>query len=76
MPYYIYRVSQIGPIKQLEKLAENPVFRDASAEAKRLRKELDLADSQVKLIYGENELQAEEALLIVREGDPRTGEES
>ena len=76
MPYYIYRVSQLGPIRQLEKLAEFPVFKDASDEAKRLRKTVDLADCQVKIIFGENELQAEEALRTVREADPRTGEES
>ncbi|MDI6748413.1 MAG: hypothetical protein QMD17_14845 [Rhodocyclaceae bacterium] len=76
MPYYIYRVSQLGPIKQLDKLAEFPVFKNASDEAKRLRKEIDLTNCQVKIIFGENEFQAEEALRTVREGDPRTGEES
>ena len=76
MPYYIYRVSQLGPIKQLEKLAAFPMFKDASADAKRLRKEVDLTNCQIKIIFGENELQAEEALRTVREADPRTGEES
>lgn len=75
MPYYIYRISQIGPIKQLEKLNQFAVFKEASTEAKRLRKETDLGQSLVKVIFGENELQAEEALLTVREAEPLTGED-
>lgn len=75
MPYYIYRVSQIGPIKQLEKLTQFAAFKEASTEAKRLRKETDLGQSLVKVIFGENELQAEEALLTVREAEPITGDD-
>lgn len=76
MPYYLYRVTQLGPIKQLEKLTEFPVFKDASAEAKRLRRETDLGNSLIKVMFGENELQAEEALRTVRELEPLTGDES
>ncbi len=76
MPYYIYRVAQLGPVRQLEKLAAFPAFKEASAEAKRLRQEADLTKCQIKMVFGENELQAEEALSVVREADPRTGEES
>ena len=75
MPYYIYRISQIGPIKQLEKLNQFAAFKEASVEAKRLRKETDLGQSLVKVIFGENELQAEEALLTVREAEPITGDD-
>lgn len=76
MPYYIYRVSQLGPIKQLEKITAYPVFKDASAEAKRLRRETELGNSLIKIAFGENELQAEEALRTVREPEPLTGDES
>ncbi len=34
MPYYIYRVAQLGPVKQLEKLTQFAAFKDASARAK------------------------------------------
>ena len=36
MPYYLYRVTQVGPVKQLEKITEFGFFKHASAEAKRL----------------------------------------
>ncbi len=76
MPYYIYRVSQLGPIKQLEKITAYPGFKDASTEAKRLRRETELGNSLIKIAFGENELQAEEALRTVREPEPLTGDES
>jgi dihydrodipicolinate synthase/N-acetylneuraminate lyase len=75
MPYYIYRVSQLGPIKQLEKLTQLAGFKEASAEAKRLRKEADLTRCKIQVVFGENELQAEEALHSVREPEPMTGDD-
>jgi hypothetical protein len=76
MPYYLYRVTQSGPIKLLEKLDQFDVFKEASGEAKRLRKEADLpAGSQIKVMFAENELQAEDLLNQVREGEPLTGDD-
>jgi hypothetical protein len=76
MPYYLYRVTQLGPVKQLDKLTQFEVFKDASAEAKRLRKAADLpAGALVKVIFAENELQAEDLLNQVREGEPLTGDD-
>ena len=76
MPYYIYRVTQVGPVKQLDKLTQFEVFKDASAEAKNLRKAADLpAGALVKVIFAENELQAEDILNQVREGAPITGDD-
>jgi hypothetical protein len=76
MPYYLYRVTQIGPVKQLEKMSQFEVFKDASTEAKRLRKTPDLpAGAVVKVMFAENELQAEDLLNQVREGEPITGDD-
>lgn len=76
MPYYLYRVSQTGPIKQLEKITQFAVFKDASNEAKRLRKEPELpAGTLVKVMFAENELQAEDLLQQVREAEPMTGDD-
>lgn len=75
MPYYIYRVTQIGPVKNLEKLAQFDIFRDASTKAKELRKENDLTKCKIQVVFGENELQAEEALHTVREAEPLTGDD-
>lgn len=75
MPYYIYRVTQLGPVKNLEKLTQFAAFKEASAEAKRLRKEVDLTQCKIQVVFGENELQAEEALNTVREAEPLTGDD-
>jgi len=76
MPYYIYRVTQSGPVKLLDKLTQFEVFKDASAEAKRLRKESELpAGIQIKVMFAENELQAEDLLNQVREAEPLTGDD-
>lgn len=75
MPYYIYRITQLGPVKNLEKLSQFAAFKEASAEAKRLRKEADLTQCKIQVVFGENELQAEEALNTVREAEPLTGDD-
>lgn len=76
MPYYLYRVTQAGPVKQLEKITEFGFFKHASTEAKRLRKEPELpAGVLIKVIFAENELQAEDLLNQVREGEPLTGDD-
>ena len=76
MPYYIYRVTQTGPIRQLTRITQFDVFKEASNEAKRLRRETDLAPGELnKTIFAENELRAEELLNEPRGEDPMTGEE-
>ncbi|MFO1272296.1 MAG: hypothetical protein U1F50_11570 [Rubrivivax sp.] len=68
MPYYVYRLQ---PFTAPQKLAEFAVFRDASAQAKRLRGESGApAGSRVKLIFADNELQAEDLLCQVRDAGP------
>jgi hypothetical protein len=76
MPYYIYRVTPLGPVRQLAKISQFEIFKEASNEAKRLRRETDLAPGElIKTIFAENELQAEELLNEPRGEDPMTGEE-
>jgi len=75
MPYFIYRVTQIGPVKQLDKLTQFDKFKEASATAKEMRKAEGLERSRIKVVFGENELQAEEALNTVREPEPLTGDD-
>lgn len=75
MPYYIYRVT-LGPVRQLAKISQFEVFKDASNEAKRLRRETGLAPGElIKTIFAENELQAEELLNEPRGEEPMTGED-
>lgn len=76
MPYYIYRVTPLGPIRQLSKLAEFDVFKEASNEAKRLRRETDLSPGEaIKTMFAANELEAEELLNQPPKEDLTTGED-
>jgi hypothetical protein len=76
MPYYIYRVTPVGPIRQLAKLSQFEVFKHASTEAKRMRREAGLAPGEtIKTIFADNELQAEQLLNEPRVEEPMTGED-
>lgn len=76
MPYYIYRVTPVGPIQQLARISQFEIFKEASNEAKRLRRETELgAGEKIKTIFAENELQAEELLNEPRGEEPMTGED-
>lgn len=75
MPYYLYRVTE-KPIRQLAKLAQFPSFKEASAEAKCLRGEADQpAGSVIKVMFADNELQAEDQLSQVREAPLLVGDD-
>jgi hypothetical protein len=75
MPYYLYKVRQ-SPVLQLSKLEQHDAFRDASARAKELRRDMALTDgSMVKVIFAENELEAEDMLSQVREPQPELGDD-
>jgi hypothetical protein len=68
MPYYLYRIMPLGV---LSKLAQFERFGEASAHAKALR----AADppgtpGRVKVMFADNELQAEDLLGQVREAGP------
>ena len=78
MPYYLYNVDpMIGTqFKRLEKLGQFSSFKEASAEAKLRRAAPDLpAGRQVKVMFADNELQAEELLSQVREPEPMIGDD-
>lgn len=67
MPYYIYKVLH-NPILQLNKIEQHDRFRDASDRARTLRRELALTEPcEVKMIFAEHELGAEDLLSQVRE---------
>ena len=74
MPYYIYKIH--SPIRHLEKVAQHAAFKEASGQAKTLRTSPDLpAGCTVKVIFAENELQAEDLLSQVREPEPLIGDD-
>ncbi|MFA5081211.1 MAG: hypothetical protein WC474_01530 [Hydrogenophilaceae bacterium] len=68
MPYYIYKV---GPLGILNKQAQADSYKEAKAVANELRKGLDPnTGTLIKMIFAENELQAEDTLSQPRELDP------
>jgi hypothetical protein len=72
VPYYIYLVK---PFAQLEKLAEFGAFSQASTRAKALRAAQEAHEpGKVKVIFADNEQQAEDLLCQIRDPAP-TGDE-
>ena len=70
MPYYVYRISESvgGFVKQLELLETFDNYRDAKQLAKKTRSEMDgSVAAQIKVMFAENELSAEEQLQESRE---------
>jgi hypothetical protein len=69
MPYYIY---SINPGAQLKKLRDYASFNEASAQAKAIRaSQVPKTLEKIKVIFAENELQAEDLLLQVRTPGPK-----
>ncbi|MGD8926831.1 MAG: hypothetical protein PVG20_08260 [Thioalkalispiraceae bacterium] len=70
MPYFVYHIKQ-GPtaiIKNLELLKEFESFKDAKQFAKQARaKQGDGEDVQIKVMFADNQLQAEEQIQETRE---------
>lgn len=70
MPYYIYKITS-GPThlaKRLEKLEEWKSFKEARTRAREMRAAMDDTDTcTIKVMFAENELEAEENLTEKRE---------
>jgi hypothetical protein len=70
MPYYVYRItdSAAGLVKQLELLETFESYRDAKQLTKKTRSEMDGSETaQIKVMFADNELSAEEQLQEKRE---------
>ena len=70
MPYYVYRItdSAAGFVKQLELLETFDSYRDAKQLTKKTRSEMDGSEAaQIKVMFADNELSAEEQLQEKRE---------
>ena len=65
MPYYVYRITEsaAGFVKQLDLLATFDNYREAKQLTKQTRSEMDGSEAaQVKVMFADNELAAEEQL--------------
>lgn len=75
MPYYIYRIVEIGPIRRLETMSEHAAYSDAAAQLKRSRSESDPVLGIIRMIFADNRLRAEELLSEVRPPRPLIGDD-
>lgn len=70
MPYYIYKIIP-GPTnltKSLEKLEQHESFKQAKTRAREMRAAMAQDESHlIKVMFAENELEAEEMLMEKRE---------
>lgn len=71
MPYYVFKMSSpegMELVKNLELIGDYESFREAKNFAKEQRAQIDENDdSQIKVMFAENQLLAEEQLLAYRE---------
>jgi hypothetical protein len=70
MPYYIYKITPgpTGLTKSLEKLEQYDAFKDAKQRARGMRAEMSNSESHtIKVMFADNELEAEEKLMEKRE---------
>ncbi len=75
MPYYIYKLFEF-PLKRVEKIGQHEIYKQGAERSKVLRKELAITEQcNVKMIFAENELQAEDLLMQVREPAPELGDD-
>lgn len=75
MPYFVFKVTSF-PFKQFELSGQFDGFKEAGAHAKEMRKlEAGEGKATFKVMFGENQLQAEDILNQEREPQPMTGED-
>ncbi len=70
MPYYLFKMSSAESydlVKKLELLEQFDYFKEAKNSAKRLRMESDSDETIYKVIFADNQLQAEELLMEKRD---------
>jgi hypothetical protein len=70
MPYFIYRITPgpTEPLKTLEKLEQHESFKDAKKRAREMRAAMSDGDNtQIKVMFADTELDAEEKLMEKRE---------
>lgn len=73
MPYYVYRILSF---QRLEKAGEFPAYKDASADLRARRKETPAnANYRYRMIFAEDELQAENLLLQERAPEGFVGDD-
>jgi len=73
MPYYVYRLFE-DPVRRIEPLGEFERYAEASRFAKAQRAGM-AADRAVRIVFGGNALEAEDALLNPLPAPPKIGDD-
>jgi hypothetical protein len=74
MPYFVYKLFE-GPIRTTEPLGEFARYSEASRFAKARRADPVRDNCAIRVVFAENALAAEEALMNPREAPPRIGDD-
>ena len=74
MPYFVYKLLE-GPVRTIEPLGEFARYSEASRFAKARRAESAPETRTIRVVFAENALAAEDALLNPREAPPRVGDD-
>ena len=69
MPYFVYKITDGATdlIKNLEKLNEFEVYKEAKLSCREARKEITDGGVQIKVIFADSPLHAEELLMVKRD---------
>jgi len=69
MPYFVYQISEgaTNIVKNLEKIAEFEAYKEAKNHAREIRPQIVNESTQVKVVFADNALHAEELLMEKRE---------
>ena len=74
MAYYVFKLFE-RPLRRVEPLGDFERYPQASRFAKTKRAELATEGCAVRIVFGANALEAEEALMNPREAPPRIGDD-
>jgi hypothetical protein len=74
MPYFVYKLLE-GPVRSIKPLGEFARYPEASRFAKARRADVAPENCAIRVVFAENALAAEEALLNPREAPPRIGDD-
>jgi len=69
MPYFVYQISEgaTNIVKNLEKIAEFEAYKEAKNHARDIRPDVVNESTQVRVVFADNALHAEELLMEKRE---------
>jgi len=69
MPYFVYQITEgaTNIVKNLEKIAEFEAYKEAKNHAREIRPQIVNESTQVKVVFADNALHAEELLMEKRE---------